>query len=65
LDQKLVSPGVEGIEGFRVIDIIDKNAAIGTTVESDTKRLKPFLASSIPQLLPQNYELVHAPKSKQ
>jgi len=50
LDQKLVSPAVEGVETFGVVDVVDEHAAVGTTVESNTERLESFLTSGIPEL---------------
>ena len=37
LDKELVAPAVEGLEGFRAVDIIDEDAAVGASVKGDTK----------------------------
>jgi len=50
LNQELVSPAVEGIETLGVVDIVDEDAAVCTTVESNTERLESLLASGIPEL---------------
>jgi hypothetical protein len=50
LNQELVSPAVKGVETLGVVDIVDKHAAVGTTVESNAERLESLLASSIPEL---------------
>lgn len=50
LDQEFVSPAVEGVETLGVVDVVDKYAAVGTTVESDTERLESLLTSGIPEL---------------
>jgi hypothetical protein len=50
LDQKFVSPRFQIFEGLGNIDVVNQNAAIGTSVESDAQRLEAFLTSSIPNL---------------
>lgn len=50
LDEEFVAPAIQRLETLRVVDIVDQNAAISTSIESDTQRLKPFLACSIPDL---------------
>ena len=50
MDQELVSPAVEGIETLGVVDVVDENAAVCTTVESNTERLESLLTSGIPEL---------------
>lgn len=50
LDQELVSPRVEGVEGLGVVDIIDEDAAICASVERDAEGLETFLAGRVPQL---------------
>jgi len=36
LDQEFISPAIERIETLRVIDIVDKHAAVGASVERNT-----------------------------
>lgn len=50
LNQELVAPAIEGVEGFGVVDIEDEHAAVGTTVEGDTERLEAFLTGCVPEL---------------
>lgn len=50
LNQELVAPAIEGVEGFGVVDIEDEYAAVGTTVEGDTERLEAFLTGCVPEL---------------
>jgi len=50
LDQKLFPPVVEILEWFCGVDIIYKNTAISTTIKRNTKTLKPFLTSCVPDL---------------
>jgi len=50
LDQELVAPAIKVVEGLGNIHIEHKNAAISTTIESDTKRLETLLTGSIPNL---------------
>jgi len=50
LDQKLISPTVQGIKTLAICDIKTENAAIGSTVECDTQRLETFLSGGVPQL---------------
>ena len=50
MDQEFVSPAVEGVETLGVVDIVDQHTAVGTTIESNTKRLESLLTSSIPEL---------------
>lgn len=58
LDEELIAPAVERLERFRAVHVVHEDAAVRSTVESDTERLEPFLASSIPQLF-------HVPISSQ
>lgn len=37
LDEELIPPAVEGLEGLGTVHIVDKNATVGTTVERDTE----------------------------
>jgi len=50
LYQKLVPPTIQRIEALRVIDIIDKDAAVGAAVECNTEGLEAFLAGGVPEL---------------
>jgi hypothetical protein len=50
LDQEFVSPAVEGVETLGVVDVVDEHTAVGTTIESNTKRLESLLTSSVPEL---------------
>ena len=48
LDEELVPPAVQGLERLGTVDIVDKDAAVCTTVERDTEGLESFLPSGIP-----------------
>ena len=37
LDQELVSPGIQRLEGFGIIDVVDKHTAISAAIEGNTK----------------------------
>lgn len=50
LNQKFLPPIVEIVKRFHGINVIHKNTAIGTTIESNTKALESFLTSCIPDL---------------
>lgn len=50
LDEKLISPAVEGFESVGGSHIKHQNTAICTSVEGHTKRLEPFLTGCIPDL---------------
>jgi hypothetical protein len=50
LDEELVAPGVEGLEGLGAVDIIDEHAAVGAPVEGDAERLEALLARGVPEL---------------
>lgn len=50
LDQEFVAPGVEGIEGFRRVDIVDKDATVGSAIEGYAQRLETFLSGCVPEL---------------
>jgi hypothetical protein len=56
LDQELVSPAVQRIETLGVVHVVDKDAAVGASVEGDAERLEAFLAGGVPKL-----ECVSAP----
>ena len=51
LNQELVSPAVKGVETLGVVDVVDENTAVSTTVECNTERLESFLSCSVPKLL--------------
>ena len=50
LDEELISPAVQVLEGLGNIHIKDQDAAVGTTVERNTERLEALLAGGIPEL---------------
>jgi hypothetical protein len=50
LDEELIAPAVEVLKGLGDVDVEHEHAAIGTTVESNTKALEALLTSSIPDL---------------
>ena len=50
LRQKLVSPGIEVGEGAELGDVVDEDAAVGSSVEGVAQRLEPLLPRSIPNL---------------
>ena len=50
MNKELVAPGIEGLEGFRGIHIIDEDAAVGAAVEGDPEGLEAFLACGVPEL---------------
>jgi len=50
LDKELISPAVQGLECVWNGHIIDKDTAVCSSVEGDSKALKPFLTSGIPYL---------------
>ena len=51
LDEELVAPAIEGVKTLGVVNVINKDAAVCTTVEGNAQRLETLLASSIPQLI--------------
>lgn len=51
LNEELVPPTVQSLERLGAVDVINKNAAVSTTVERNTEGLESLLASSVPQLL--------------
>lgn len=55
LDEEFVPPAVERVETLGVVDIVDENAAVGTTVESHTKRLEALLSCGVPELCGYQY----------
>ena len=50
LHKKLISPAVEGVEAFGVVDVVDQYTAIRSSVEGDAQRLKALLPRGVPQL---------------
>lgn len=50
LDQELVAPGVEGLEGLGRVDVVDEDAAVGAAVEGDAEGLEAFLTGGVPEL---------------
>lgn len=50
LDQKLVSPAVQGLETLGVVDVVHQDAAVGSSVECDAQRLESLLSGGIPEL---------------
>lgn len=34
LNEEFIAPALQGLETFRVIDVVNQNTAIGTTIES-------------------------------
>jgi hypothetical protein len=50
LDEEFVAPGVEGLEGFGRVDVVDEDAAVGTAVEGYTEGLEALLARRVPEL---------------
>ena len=51
LNQEFIPPAIQRLETLRIVDIVHKNAAVSTTVERDTQRLKALLTSRIPNLI--------------
>lgn len=50
LNEELVAPRIEGVEGFGVVDVEDEHTAVGTTVEGHTEGLEALLAGGVPEL---------------
>jgi hypothetical protein len=50
LDEELVAPRVERLEGFGRIDVVDEDAAVGAAVEGHAKGLEAFLSGGVPEL---------------
>lgn len=46
--QELVSPRIDCIEGFGIIDVVHQNAAIGAPIESNPETLESFLTRRVP-----------------
>lgn len=51
LDEELVAPAIEGVKTLGVVNVINKDAAVCTTIEGNPQRLKTLLASGVPQLI--------------
>ena len=50
LDEELVSPAVERLEGGGDGDVVDEDAAVGAAVEGDAQRLESLLPRRVPDL---------------
>ena len=50
LNEKLVTPAVEGLECVRHGHVKDEYTAVGASVEGDAQALEPLLAGSVPDL---------------
>lgn len=50
LHEEFVAPRVERVEGFRIGDVVDENAAICSSVEGAAQGLKALLACGVPNL---------------
>ena len=50
LNEELVPPAVEGLEGVGRRDVVGQDAAVGAAVESHAQRLEPLLAGRVPDL---------------
>lgn len=50
LDEELVPPRVERLEGLGRVDVVNEDAAVSAAVECDAERLEALLAGGIPQL---------------
>ena len=50
LDQELVPPAVEGLEGVGGRDVEHQHTAVRPTVERHAQRLEPLLARRVPDL---------------
>ena len=48
LDEELVAPTIERLEGLGAVHVVDEYAAVRPTVEGHPKRLEPFLARRVP-----------------
>jgi len=52
LDEELVAPAVEVLEGLGDVDVEHEHAAVGTAIECNAEALESLLAGSIPDLQP-------------
>lgn len=50
LNEELVAPGVERLEGFGGVDVVDEDAAVCATVEGYAEGLEAFLTRGVPEL---------------
>jgi hypothetical protein len=50
LNEELVAPGVESLEGFGAVDVVDQNAAVSAAVEGYAERLEALLSGRVPEL---------------
>lgn len=50
LDQELIPPAVECLEGVGCSHIEHQHTAVGSTIERNTQRLEPLLTSRVPDL---------------
>lgn len=50
LDEKLIPPAVQCLEGVWGSDVEHQHTAVGTAVESHTQRLEPLLTCCVPYL---------------
>jgi hypothetical protein len=50
LNQELVAPAVKCIEGFGIVDVVHKHAAVCAAVEGYTEGLEAFLSCCVPEL---------------
>jgi len=48
LNQKLISPAVQSLEGLRAVHVVDQYAAVCAAVECDAERLEALLPGSVP-----------------
>ena len=51
LNQKFISPSVQRLETLARVDVVDQDAAIGSSVERDAQGLESLLPGGIPELL--------------
>lgn len=50
MDQELVPPAIERLKAPGIVDIVNKNAAVGTAIERDAEGLETFLPGGVPKL---------------
>ena len=58
LNEELIPPTVQGLEGLGAVDVVNEDATVRTAVERDTEGLESLLTSGIPQLSITGYILV-------
>ena len=56
LNEELVSPTIESLEGVGIRDIVDKYAAICSSIECNSKTLEAFLTCRVPDLVRTRWE---------